>query len=415
MLLPRLNKTARRLSLLLCLSLETLWANAQQTLTLAQALATACAHNPELTANAQRVEAARGSLRQASLAPNPRLYLSSEDLRPWSSDFSFANNTEDFAYIGQAIETAGKRGRRVAVGEADLRRTRLEAEWSDRRILAGVASAYWTAQGAAAIRDLLQNDLEAIDASVRYDQERVRAGAMAGVDLIRMQIERDRIYLSSQAAERDATTALLELFRKMGVTANPSVQFADRIDTMRTIPAFQIAQVIASRPDVQAAEESVQQSVANLRLQQAVAVPDLDLLGGYKRNSGVDTLYGALQVNLPFRNRNQGAILTAQADEQIARANLATARLSAETEIRILQETYDRQQRIVSATLPEINRRATDNLRILQDAYRSGGADLLRLIDAQRTLIDIQVQSVHAWADYQRSATALLVAIGEQP
>src|ERR1700757_3249068 len=60
-----------------------------------------------------QVDAAQGGVTQAGLRPNPRLFLQSEDLRPWDNNFSFADNTEDYAYIGQTIETGGKRSGRL--------------------------------------------------------------------------------------------------------------------------------------------------------------------------------------------------------------------------------------------------------------------------------------------------------------
>ncbi len=67
------------------------------------------------------VDAARGSVLQAGLRPNPRLYLQSEDLRPWADNFDFPNATEDYAYLGQLFELGGKRARRLDVARANVR------------------------------------------------------------------------------------------------------------------------------------------------------------------------------------------------------------------------------------------------------------------------------------------------------
>ena len=77
--------------------------------------------SPQAHEGQDRIDAARGSVLQAGLRPNPRLYLQSEDLRPWADNFDFPNETEDYAYLGQLFELGGKRARRLEVTKANVR------------------------------------------------------------------------------------------------------------------------------------------------------------------------------------------------------------------------------------------------------------------------------------------------------
>ena len=166
-----------------------------------------------------RVEEARGRLRQAGLGLNPRLFLQSEDLRPWADNFSFPDQTEDYGYLSQTFELDGKRTKRVALGNTRLKQAEAERDLRRREIAGAVSSAYWNAVSLQRVHDLLADDLKSVDDVVRYHKERVDAGAMRGVDLLRMQIERDRLDISLQSANREAVQAKLELFRQMGVAA----------------------------------------------------------------------------------------------------------------------------------------------------------------------------------------------------
>ena len=67
------------------------------------------------------------------------------------------------------------------------------------------------------------------------------------------------------------------------------------------------------------------------------------------------------------------------------------------------------------ATLPGMGDRAVRNAAIIDDAYRSGGTDLLRFLDAERLLIETRLLSIQTWAEYQRSVVSLRLAYGEQP
>jgi outer membrane protein, heavy metal efflux system len=362
-----------------------------------------------------QVNAAQGMVTQAGLRPNPRLFLQSEDLRPWASNFDFSNNTEDYGYISQTIETAGKRSGRLRFADANLRVTEAADAFQLQQLAGRVAASYWNAVSTARISQLLAQDLTAVDEMVRYHQERVNAGAMRGADLLRMQIERDRLFIALQAAQRDAATARVDLGRQIGHPIDGSVELSDSIDAIDSVPHEELAEVLTQRPDVMVAEEAVAAAEADLKLQKSLRVPDLDLLGGYKRNSGANTLYGAMQIPLPFTNRNQGEVQRAAANVQAAHAQLDQMKLTVQADVDAATEAYTLEQAIVENTLPDMRDRARKDLAIMSDAYRTGGVDLLRYIDAERTEIEVETNALRTLAEFHLSALRLKLAYGEQP
>ena len=389
-------------------------AHGQQTLSLHDAI-TAAVNSPTVQVVDGQVDASRGLLRQASLGPNPRLFLQSEDLRPWANDFTFAQNTEDYGYVGQTFEVDGKRRKRVAVASANLDRTAAERQLRIQQISGYTAAAYWTAVADERIATLLQQDLAAVDDMVRYHKERVDAGAMRGVDLIRIQIERDRIYLSLQAAQRDAELARIDLSRQIGRPVPHDTALTDDLTPGVEIPRVDLQTALVQRKDILIAQDEVRAAEADIKLQRAVGVPNPDLLAGYKRNSGADTAYASLQMELPFRNRNQGEIARAEAQLRISQARLEQTRNVVRTEIEAADSNYQREVTIVRETLPDLREHAKQNLAILTEAYRIGGVDLLRYIDAERTSIDVEVTALRTLAELQQAALRLQLAYGVQP
>src|SRR5882672_1170605 len=93
-------------------------AAAQTALTLDEAVRAALERRPELKAAEARVSASQSLKNQAGLFPNPRLILQVENLR--GSNFDYSNDADSFAYVSQVIETSGRRGNRIAVGEANV-------------------------------------------------------------------------------------------------------------------------------------------------------------------------------------------------------------------------------------------------------------------------------------------------------
>ncbi len=371
--------------------------------------------SPQARVGQDQVDAVRGSVVQAGLRPNPRLYLQSEDLRPWSDNFDFPNATEDYAYIGQLFELGGKRSRRLDVARATVRQAEANQTLLNQQIAGRVAAAYWTAVISIGIEKLLEDDLHAVDEIVRYNKERVDAGAMRGIDLIRVQIERDRLLLALEAAKREAVLSRIELFRQIGRTPDPDISLSDSLDSVAPFQAESLAVVLAARADVAAAREAVTAADADVRLQRAVGVPDLDLLGGYKRNSGYNTAYTSLQIPLPFRNRNQGEVARAEATARLAKDRLQQLELSVGADVAAAQEAYTHQQAVVHDILPDMRARAKQNLAIMDDAYRTGGVDLLRYLDAERTAFDVEVTALRTLAEFQQAGLRLQLAYGVQP
>lgn len=389
-------------------------ASAQTGLSLHDAI-TRAQSSPAARVAAEQVNVVRGQVRQAGLGPNPRVYLSTEDIRPWADGFSFPNNTEDYAYLGQTFELDRKRAKRVEFARSHLHRSEAEQALQMQQIAGRVAASYWAAVSSLRVADLLQQDLAAVDDMVRYHKERVDAGAMRGVDLLRMEIERDRVYLALESARRDAALTRVELFREIGMPPSTSIALTDQIGTADPLPPVPIEIALTQRQDVLAARAAVAVAAADLKLQYALAVPDPDILGGYKRNSGADTLFASLQIPLPFRNRNQGEIQRAEAEIRLTRAQLEQAELLARADVQAATETYDAQRRIVREILPDMRDRAKRNLDIMNDAYRTGGLELLRYIDAERTEIDVEISSIRTFSDYHQSVLRLQLAYGTQP
>jgi outer membrane protein, heavy metal efflux system len=389
-------------------------AQGQTTLSLHDAIQQA-RNSPYARIAQAQVNAAQGMVTQAGLRPNPRLFLQSEDLRPWGNNFDFANNTEDYGYISQTIETAGKRSGRLRFADANLHVTEAADAFQLQQLAGRVAASYWNAVSTARISQLLAQDLTAVDDMVRYHQERVNAGAMRGADLLRMQIERDRLFIALQAAQRDAAMARVDLGRQIGHPIGRNVELSDSIDAIESVPHEELADVLAQRPDAMVAQQAVAAAEADLKLQKSLRVPDLDLLGGYKRNSGANTLYGGLQIPLPFTNRNQGEVQRAAANVQGAQAQLDQMKLTVQADVDAATEAYAREQAIVENTLPDMRDRARKDLAIMSDAYRTGGVDLLRYIDAERTEIDVETSALRTLAEFHLSALRLKLAYGEQP
>ncbi len=382
-------------------------------LSLQEAIHQALSVNPQLAMAQGRVEDARGQRVQAGLSPNPRLVLQSEDVRFWGSQpHSFANTTEDYGYIGQVIESGGKRLRRLDVATSGEHRAQLDQELTRRQLAVNVATAYWSAAGAARIRDLLQENLQTYREDVRYGRNRVQEGVMAEADLMRIELERDRVQIDALAGAREADQAMVNLYRALGKSDFPQTVLTDSLDNVHAATIPELTHVLQIRPELLMARETVNQAEANVRLQRANARTDPQVFAGYKRTIGLDTLYGAVQIDLPLRNRNQGNIGSAEAQVRVAQASLRATEAGVKADVEAATRAYQDEQ-LVLDTLPATKARAQEAERLARSAYREGAIDLLRLLDAERNRIEVEVQYYRALVGVRQSVVNLMVAGGE--
>jgi cobalt-zinc-cadmium efflux system outer membrane protein len=349
------------------------------------AVALALQRNLSLAAGASRITAAEGLRIQAGLKPNPRLILQSENTRfNNATPFRYAQDTDNFAYLSKVIKTAGKRGRRVEVANQNVRFGEVELFAQRLQLTGRVLTAYWAAVSAQPLEASLAEGANNLERAVQYDRDRVREGSLPESDLIRVQLEHEQVAVTYQNARQDSRRLLSWLFREMGIPEQQSVTLSGNLEAVPSLSTANLEEAIERRPDVKIARQTVEQARTALHLQKANSVPDPEVLFGYKRTAGFDTLIAGIQINLPVHNRNQGAIASAVADETGSVAALQGARIAARTEITALEGEYVQKQQIANELFPKMREQSAETIRIADAVYREGASDLLRLLDAQR-------------------------------
>jgi outer membrane protein, heavy metal efflux system len=389
-------------------------------LSLASALDRARMQNPQVAIARARVSEAEGMREQAGLLPNPVFYGSSENTPlSGSQPFTFGNDTDDYMYLIQKVELGGKRGRRIAFASENASIRSIQSELAMRQLLGRVALAYWMAAGSTTIAQLYQREVNTLVDITEYSGARVQKGATAEADLIRIQLESDRLEAQSRMAAEQARRSLIGLYREMGATDFPaSIAFSDRLEDLHEIRPPDIQSILRERAEMREAQENVKAAQANLDLQRANAVPDPQLMAGYKRFSGSgqytgqNTLFFGVQLPLPIFDRNQGGIAAAQARLQVGNNALKDEEIAIRAEVAAAQSDYESRRQALVKLMPGMLARAAETSEVAEGAYRLGGADILRLLDATRIDIETHVLYVQTLVDYQQSAVNLQLATG---
>jgi outer membrane protein, heavy metal efflux system len=246
-------------------------------------------------------------------------------------------------------------------------------------------------------------------------------GAIAEQDLLRVQLEHERLKIAADIAGIDANRARIDLLKEMGRTDFPDLILTEPLAVTSFPDPPDIEIVLARRADLKAARTALDQARANVRLQDGAARPDLNVTYGYKRTQlpdtteGVNTAIASVRITLPFSDRNQGNRAAAEGEVRRAQQQLAAI----ETEVRAdylgALEEFRMRRAEFETMLQPLREHAATISRIASAAYEQGGTDLLRFLDAERARLDAELAWARGMIDYRQSVVRLEAAEGVNP
>lgn len=385
--------------------------SAQTKLGLRDAISQALSHRPELRVSLDKVASSNALKTQAGLRPNPRLILQTEDIH--TSNFNFGKDAESYAYASQVFEAPRRRRGRVAVANQAVERNRAQADIQRRDLIFDVRQAYWKAEAAEKSRDLYADDDSYFQQIVGYHQARFNEGKISEVDLLRVRLERERVHAAAENANLEAQRALLELARELASPANDSWTLTEDFQTLEfPLELSGQTDLLMLRPEGRSVTAALAEARANIDLQRANGRQDLQGLFGYKRNGPENTVIAGLQITLPVFDRNQGAIAASNADAHAAEEAVSVVRNQIMSEIALARREYQMRRDQYVQTFDPLLKQAVEISDISRAAYREGGLDLLRLLDAERLRVDAQISWINALLAYHESVAGLEYAEG---
>ncbi|HLV02914.1 MAG TPA: TolC family protein [Acidobacteriota bacterium] len=388
-------------------------------LDLQQAIELALSNNPQLQAAEHRLEGRRQFTRFSDVRPNPSITLQTENWR-FSRNPAFVPGDELdlFAFITQPLVRGDKRTRRFEVASEDQRLAELELEALRWQIQQEVKLAYWQALATQKELNLLKENLSYFNEITEYHRVRVREGVMAEADLIRVLLEEKRMELEIARAELEAQRARSRLLRSMGSPAQtPDFQLVDLPLTHPTRAGVGRSELIETavtrRFEVRIAQARAERARSQLALENALAKPDWEVIFGYKRNSGFDTLLAGLHIPLPLFDKNLSEISMSRSEVDRTEATLEGTIRRVVSEVNESIGSLQKHYSVLIEMERGILDRAKESWQISRAAYEEGATDLLRLLDSQRALNEVNRLYTESQMRYQISLIELETSVGE--
>lgn len=339
--------------------------------------------NPDLDVARANAAAADAAITTASAKPNPSVSAGPGYQTPNPSQFI---TSFDFSL---PIETAGKRGYRIAAATHLSEASRLQLGQTAWVVRSGVRAALLEYLFAAQTADLLRREDRLHESYAGLVERRAAAGEIALTELTAARIEQAASRELMRAAEGAEHTARVALASAIGIPEagleSKAFQWAE-LDSP-PIPGSLSAQemrsaAVQNRLDVQRALAQYLAAEANLQLEVARQYPDVNLGPAYAYEEGSNFISLSLSTVLPIRNHNEGPIAEAEAQRKVAGAQVLAVQST------VIAETDRALSQYVAAwATAEEAARSVAQLQKQQDSAQrmleAGESDRLALIAAQ--------------------------------
>jgi len=369
---------------------------------------------PALTAAAARIEVAEGERRQASLRPN---LIAGADRQ---EQFGGAD-TQTTVSLTMPLDLF-RRGARVAVADQTVLRAAAlaELEQIDRAALVRVRAADLL----AAVRQLEVVRQVTQAARSRLDMLRARVETGAGTPLDRdlADVEWQRTDAEALRWQGEVDAGMAALKAAVGWPIHEPLQLSSSLDEaiagLPAVPAALAATAVDQRPDVKAAEAMAGQANAMEHLARREARLDLSVTGAYMRrvvgHERMNEVMVGVMVDLPWRNRQQGAIAAAAAEGRAARADVAGMRLDAAGEMAAALARDTAAFATVQRYRAGLVDLAAKNLEVVRERWALGQGTLFDVIEEERRYLGLQVEYTMALRELSAARAEVLRAWGVQ-
>ncbi len=396
-------------------------------LTLDTALSLAIERNSMLAAAKSEIQSAQGDKLAAGKRLNPVFSLQFEDLPIRTQPGSFFNVQEITSRVDYEIERGGRRRLRTEAADFSVETQTLAYEDQARLLRLQVQTAFYQIILAKANLDTSKSILAQIEQMIAINRVRFDQGDISALELNRIELETLRFQEDAFQAElalRNAKSLLLALIGAPDLSRNIDALGALPVNEQLHEPGLPpraaagelIRLALEQRPDLAARIQERKRAETEILLQRALRSPNITIGGGYKRNMNENSVVFGIAFPLNIFDRNEGAILRADAEQSHAMSQVALLQKEIQLDVMKSLNAVDINHQRVEYIKTRQLKRAEEARQVTLESYSLGGSTLLDFLDAQRTYRDTLRALNQALFDERISLYALScsIALGAQ-
>ena len=381
--------------------------------------------NPTLRAGEDNIAEQKTLEVSAFLRPNPDLTLSTDgtQLGPYDGVWRPFAGTQ-YGLAGSYLhERANKRELRLESAKKGTAIAESQQDDLTRNLLFNLRNAFVMALQAKAVRDVARENLVYYDKVLAVSRDRLQAGDIAQVDMMRLDLQRVQYESDLQNAEVNVRTAKIQLLQLMNART-PIEQFdvTGPFDFSETLTQLDEVHRVAldARPDLRAAVQAIEKAKTDhdLAVSNGSTDPTYSLWVTHNPsfNNPFDNNTLGASVNIPLRmfDRNQGEKARTEIDirrnERLRDAAIAQVYSDVDSAYATLNSTVILLRPYKSKYLDEASK-VRDTITF---AYQHGGASLVDFLSAENDYRALRLSYLNLVGAYLTAASQLNLAAGRE-
>ncbi len=369
--------------------------------------------HPDMEMARAKLATAQAAVITAGARPNPSLGFSATNISrllggasPWANGFA----------LDVPVETAGKRGQRVAQAQALVNAAALNLSTTERNVASRVCRSLFALFAAQQREELLGTQQADQEETVKLFDARIAAGEISRVETLQARLQFNQSRLLSRDAQKQKAEARATLAAALGVSVHAldkvRLSFAG-LENLPPPPSERLLRraALLERTEVLAVLAEYAAAEAALRLEIAKQWPDLHLGPGYAFDQGQDKWTIGFNVVLPVLDQNRGPIAEALAKRREAAANFNASQAKALGELELALASY-RGALTKLDTASQLLASQEKQHRSMEALFKAGENDRLTLVSAQVELQAARLSRLEALFGAQQALNALEDAAG---
>ncbi len=362
--------------------------------------------HPRLAQAALAIEAAYGRAEQARLYPNPTLDVTGSEINDRTGPSGIWS-----PFFTQEIVRRDKRRLEIAAAQQLIHESTWLYHVERFALLTRIRERYFDLLSLQYRAEALQKALSAQQRLVELSRNLEKAGQGTRVDRLNEEVISDQIESELEATRRSYQTA----FRRLSAAvAEPELPIVPVVGSLEVeLPEYELDRLIGtvrqSHPQILAARVAVDRARLLLQRAELERQSNVTVGAGYVwqgQNRSHDWSI-SVRFPIPLWNRNEGNIRAARAEW--AQAAQEVQRLELELTDRIAEafQQYAAAKSRAESFRRQITPRAREIFDLSVKAQASGQMDALRVLLAQRALLDNELELIRHTSEAWRAAAVL--------
>ncbi len=337
--------------------------------------------------------------------PNPELAASWDEIGDRTG-----NGIITAPRVTQTIVTGKKLTLAQAVAAREVDQATLEVVAERFAVVGAVRAAFYDAYTLQKRADILDELARLADEAVTNGKNLLDAKQLARLDLVQLEVERERFRAELQSVKRELPGAYRRL---AAVAGNPTAVPNGVAGTFVGLPEYDPdavrEAVLANHPQVRSAKVGVDRAQAAVRRAEAEPIPNVTAYAGFIRqneNKSNDGAFG-LSMPVPLWNRNQGNIRAAKAELGMAIQAVGQTENELAARVAAAYQTYAAARERADVYAKRLIPRAEETCTLSMAAFKGGPFEYLRVIQAQRAIAEARLEYNKSIGEAWRAAAEL--------